>query len=108
MLRFATLISVAKNELPTIPGGAIRSSGSLSRSSRVGRVTLRPTFKAGIIAIVALIGGNARAADATDLADLFADCSGIWQAVSIMESRIGKAVSAERYAGLARAASTSA
>jgi len=59
--------------------------------------------------MVSLIGGgNARAADTTELANLFADCSGVWQAVSIMESRIGKPLSAERYAVLAQVASASA
>jgi hypothetical protein len=65
------------------------------------------TFAIG--AVIALTRfGDARADGASDLADVFADCSGVWQAVSIMEARIGKPISAQRYAGLAQGASVSA
>jgi hypothetical protein len=74
------------------------------------RVTKKSRFALGssIVAMVVLGGGQARAADATELANVFADCSGVWQAVSIMESRVGRQLSAERYAGLAWAATASA
>jgi hypothetical protein len=59
-----------------------------------------------VVAVTAC--GNARADGSSNLAEVFADCSGVWQAVSIMEARIGKPLSAQRYAGLAQGASVSA
>ncbi len=71
--------------------------------------TSRRAFKTALATVAMLIAaGVARADDATNLADLFADCSGVWQAVSIMEARIGKDISAQRYATLSQAASASA
>jgi hypothetical protein len=81
----------------------------LIKSSSAGAIASRNAFMAAIVAVVSLLAcGKARADDATGLADLFAHCSGVWQAVSIMEARIGKPISAQRYASLAQAASASA
>ena len=103
----ATSISVVSGELLKIQRDGPRSRCLIRRFS-VGAIASHPGFMTTAVAILVLIAGRARASDAAELANLFADCSGVWQAVSIMESRIGKPISAERYAGLARAASASA
>ena len=84
-------------------------SGLLIKPSSIGSIASRNAFTAAILAVVSLlVCGTARADNANELAYLFADCSGVWQAVSIMEARIGKSISAQRYASLAQAASASA
>jgi hypothetical protein len=126
----ATSISVLSRELPTIPDRFVRSA-RLTRASNTAASTSRRKSRALLVTAVlsvvthssradlsiathpartdlSIVMHPARTDDATQLAGLFADCSGIWQAVSIMEARIGKDISARRYASLSQAARESA